>query len=188
MERLPIVGVMGSGKEPWEARSVPLGRWLAGQGVHLLTGGGAGVMEAVCRGFTEGEPRRGLAIGVLPGDPQTGEPLPGYPNPFVEIAIRTHLPRGDEAHSRNHLNVLSADVVVALPGGGGTLHEVILAMRYDRPWVVWCEAPGELPGIPEDAPIAGSLKAVCAFVADALREAGRTAVSRPPRRRREPSD
>ena len=50
-ERLPIVGVMGSGSHPHADLAEPLGRWLAAQGVHLLTGGGAGVMEAVSRAF-----------------------------------------------------------------------------------------------------------------------------------------
>ncbi|HUT02907.1 MAG TPA: DNA-binding protein, partial [bacterium] len=47
VRRLPIVGVLGSGSEPHEEKAKPLGEWLAREGVHLLTGGGGGVMEAV---------------------------------------------------------------------------------------------------------------------------------------------
>ena len=38
--RLPVVGVLGSGSVAHEERARALGRWLACQGVHLLTGGG----------------------------------------------------------------------------------------------------------------------------------------------------
>ena len=35
--------------------------------------------------------------------------------------------------SRNHINVLSADAIVALPGGAGTVSEAQLAVRYRKP-------------------------------------------------------
>ena len=47
--RLPVVGVMGSGEKEHLPRTEDLGRWLATQRVHLLTGGGKGVMTAVSR-------------------------------------------------------------------------------------------------------------------------------------------
>jgi uncharacterized protein (TIGR00725 family) len=133
-ERRRIIGVMGSGVERHEALAVPLGRWIAERGYHLLTGGGAGVMEAVGEGFASVAGRRGLSIGILPAGPP-----PGYPNRWVDIAIHTHLEalgdEGEAPRSRNHLNVLSSDVVVALPGGAGTRSEVALAVRYGRPLV-----------------------------------------------------
>ena len=67
VNRLKIVGVMGSGEERHEDLSVPLGRRLALLGVNLLTGGGKGVMEAVSEGFVAVKERGGLSIGVLPG-------------------------------------------------------------------------------------------------------------------------
>ncbi|MGE0785516.1 MAG: molybdenum cofactor carrier protein [Sandaracinaceae bacterium] len=133
VERLAIIGVMGSGVDAHEDLARPLGRWIAHEGHHLLTGGGKGVMTAVSRAFTEVTPRRGLTIGVLP-DPEGRE---GYPNPYVEIPIRTHLPlsgaNGTGPDSRNPINVLTADVVIALPGGPGTRSEVELSIRYARP-------------------------------------------------------
>ena len=65
MSRLPIVGVMGSGKDPQKPRAEHVGRWLAGEGVHLLTGGGAGVMESVSRSFFQEKKRKGLVIDFL---------------------------------------------------------------------------------------------------------------------------
>ena len=51
MERLKIVGVMGSGQRGYEDLSLVLGEMLARMGVHLLTGGGSGVMDTVSKGF-----------------------------------------------------------------------------------------------------------------------------------------
>jgi uncharacterized protein (TIGR00725 family) len=100
-----ILGVMGSGREEHAELAVPLGRWIAANGFHLLTGGGAGVMAAVSRGFQEVPDRQGMVLGILPAGPP-----PGYPNPWVEVVIQTHLPdRGSEGaspRSRNHLDVL----------------------------------------------------------------------------------
>lgn len=163
---------MGSGREAHEDRSGPLGRWLAGAGVHLLTGGGEGVMASVSRAFHEAPGRAGAVVGVLPGDPQTGHAFAGYPNRWVELAIRTHLPlsgaRGTEALSRNHVNVLSADVVVALPGGQGTASEVALAVRYGRPVIAFVESRGEIPDLPPSVPVASTLEEVARFVTEAL--------------------
>lgn len=120
-------------------QAAPLGRWLASIGVHLLTGGGRGVMEEVSRHFVEVEDRKGLAIGVLPTMPGHSRPPPGYPNQWVELAIQTHLPLGRDptgSQSRSHINVMSADVVVALPGARGTWSEVQLASFYRRPIVL----------------------------------------------------
>ena len=171
MRRTPVVGVMGSGREEHADRAEPLGRWLAAQGVHLLSGGGAGVMAAVSRGFCSLPGRAGLAIGVLPGDAH-GRAPEGYPNPWVELAIRTHLPargeRGADRDSRNHLNVLSADVVIALPGGEGTRSEVELALRYGRPLVAFLAERLEIPELPPSVELRAELEGVCEFVCAVL--------------------
>lgn len=132
---------MGSGVRAHRSLAAPLGRGLARMGVHLLTGGGGGVMESVARAFARVDGRAGLVVGVLPGRAGSvaGAP-PGYPNPWVELAVRTHLDArgagGASSMSRNHVNVLTSDVVVALPGGEGTASEVALAIRYGRPLVL----------------------------------------------------
>jgi uncharacterized protein (TIGR00725 family) len=171
-ERLPIVGVMGSGSSADAARARRLGRWLAREGVHLLTGGGGGVMAAVSRAFVGVRPRRGRSIGVLPADSSRRAPRPGYPNAWVEIPIVTHLPASGEAgetpQSRNHLNVLSADIVVVMAGAAGTRSEARLALRYGRPVVAYLGARGDLPGLPAEVPLATSLPAVQRFVRAAL--------------------
>ena len=123
--RRPVVGVMGSHADPHAERARRVGEWVARQGYHLLTGAGGGVMAAVTEAFAAVPDRPGLALGVVPSLPgRPGTPLPGYPNPWVEIPIRVHLDRGgragDEPTSRNHVNVLTSTVVILLPGGTGT--------------------------------------------------------------------
>ena len=118
-------------------------------------------------------------IGVLPGDVEAGEPVApsGYPNQWVEIPIRTHLPlsgeQGRDPMSRNHLNVLSADVIVALPGGEGTRSEVELALEYRRPLMCWLGEAGRIPGIEEaGASLAGSFAELVDFLQQQIRLPG----------------
>ena len=177
MSRLPIVGVMGSSEHRHPARAWALGTWLATEGVHLLNGGGTGVMAAVSEAFAGVPGRRGLVIGVLPApSSENPDPRVGYPNPWVDIAIRTHLPllgeRGSEPLSRNHINILSSDVIVALPGGSGTLSEVTLAQRYGRPIVAWLERRDEIPGLPEDVLVEADFEKVKGFVRRAASGSG----------------
>jgi uncharacterized protein (TIGR00725 family) len=169
MPRLPIVGVMGSGAEPHAERAAEVGRWLAAIGVHLLTGGGGGVMAAVARAFHETPERRGLVIGILPAEAfGSATPKRGYPNPWVEIPIFTHLPSGDDPRSRNHLNVLSADVVIFLPGGAGTAHEAALAVAYGKPAIAYLASRGEIPGLPAAIPVLTSFDELRGFVSRQL--------------------
>jgi uncharacterized protein (TIGR00725 family) len=166
--RLPIVGVMGSGTAPHTERAGAVGRWLAQQGVHLLTGGGGGVMAAVSRAFFEVPDRRGAVIGILPGSADAEIPSRGYPNPWVEIAICTHLPLsgelGTDPLSRNHINVLSSDVLLALPGGAGTASEVRLALRYGRPLIAYLERRNQIADLPAETRMSSSLAEVQEFI------------------------
>ncbi len=173
----PLIGVMGSGTDEHAELAEPLGRWIAEHGYDLLTGGGQGVMAAACRGFASIPGRRGVSVGVLPGDPATPgtPPPPGYPNRWVDIAIRTHLPRrgaeGADTLSRNHINILSSDVIVALPGGPGTRTEVELALRYGQPLIAFLgSGDGAIDGIDRTAfvHVAATLADVATFVRNHL--------------------
>jgi predicted Rossmann-fold nucleotide-binding protein len=149
MEKRLIVGVMGSAQEGFDELAVPLGQLIARMGCHLLTGGGGGVMAAVSRAFVETVPREGLSMGVIKGEAfleQGSENpkrlyFPTPPNPWIEVPIYTHLPlsgsQGCDPFSRNHINVLSSDVLIALPGGEGTLSEVQLRVEYGKTVLVF---------------------------------------------------
>jgi uncharacterized protein (TIGR00725 family) len=172
--RLPIVGVLGSGSDEHQERAAELGCWLAGQGVHLLTGAGQGVMAAVSRAFAEAPARKGLVLGIVPciAEEQPEVPKRGYPNAWIEVPIRTHLhwsgPDGEQPRSRNHLIVLTATVLVALPGGSGTASEVRLALRYKKPLIAYLKARDEIPGLPSEVWSESDFNQVKAFIAQEL--------------------
>ena len=95
------------------------GKRVAGHGWVLLNGGrDAGVMRASAAGAHEAG---GTVIGILP-DADTSRAAPD-----LDYAIVTGM--GD---ARNLINVLSSDVVIACPGGAGTLSEVALALKNNK--------------------------------------------------------
>jgi uncharacterized protein (TIGR00725 family) len=113
------IAVIGNGHAtPGECEAAcTAGRLIAGNGAVLVCGGLGGVMEAACRGAQEGG---GTTVGILPGT-EGG-------NPYLGITIRTGL-----GIARNVLVVLSADAVIAVGGSHGTLSEIAIALKTDRP-------------------------------------------------------
>lgn len=168
--RLPVIGIMGSGSQGHDERARPLGSWLASRNVHLLTGGGGGVMAAASRAFYEVQPRPGLVLGIIPG--QLGaegyHTKAGYPNPWVEIPVYTHLPdsgsMGMEQSSRNHINILSSTAIIALPGGSGTASEAALALEYGRPIIAYLADRSEIPGLDSRVRVTDDLATVQEFI------------------------
>lgn len=140
---------MGSGKDEHPDLSEPTGRLVAVHGYHLLTGGGGGVMRSAARAFVAVPERRGLSIGIVRADSDRHlhvtnghrEYSGRQVNDFVELPIVTHLPlsgdRGTDALSRNHINVLTSDLIVVLPGGAGTRSELELAVEYGKPLILF---------------------------------------------------
>src|SRR5438093_8652001 len=179
--RRRLVAVIGSGHVA-DPRCEEVGRLIATLGFDLLTGGGRGVMQAVSRAFFETPARRGLVVGVIPGSIERIERLerrePGgvdytlrddYPNEWVEIAICTHLPdsgsEGTLKSSRNHINVLSADAIVAFPGQEGTNAEIWLSTQYAVPAIAYGD---HRDGAPYGIPLARSLGELRRFLENTL--------------------
>jgi uncharacterized protein (TIGR00725 family) len=98
-----------------------LGRGIAERHAVLVCGGMTGVMEHAARGARAAG---GLTIGLLPGDD------PDEANAYIDLAIATGL-----GHARNAVLARTADGVVALGGGLGTLSEIALALRNRRPTI-----------------------------------------------------
>lgn len=92
-----------------------VGAELARRGAVVVCGGLGGVMEAACRG-ARGE--GGVTLGILPGFERAAA------NPWVSVAVATGL-----GELRNGLVVRSADAVIAIAGGYGTLSEIALALK-----------------------------------------------------------
>lgn len=140
---LPVVGVMGSGKMPWNEWAEPLGRLLSSKPVHLLTGGGAGTMTSVSKAFCESKTRKGLCLGVVPSDKINDgyQVKQGYPNAYVELAIQSPLGifGGEDPHhvSRNQINIMTSHAVVALPGTQGTMNEVNITLWLNKPLILF---------------------------------------------------
>ena len=90
-------------------------------------------MTSLLAGFSSVRGRAGRAIGVVPEGATEGL------NPFNDTLLFTNLPAGHAyPNSRNHLNVLLSDAIVALAGGPGTLHEIGLARHYSRALAADC--------------------------------------------------
>jgi uncharacterized protein (TIGR00725 family) len=147
---IATVGVMGSSRDAHEDLAGPLGALLARLELNLLTGAGRGVMTSVCRAFAEARRGRGISIGIVPCESLEVRNVPrsGSPNAWVDLPIYTHLPssgiEGTDDLSRNHINVLSSDVVIALPGSEGTASEIELALRYRKPVAVFAPSAVEV--------------------------------------------
>lgn len=121
MKRELIIGVMGGSTADPAAidNAYRLGALIADNGWILLNGGrNAGIMEASAKGASD---NGGLTIGILPDD--NG----GKMSEYIQIPILTGM-----GNARNIINVLSSRVIVACPGGAGTVSEVALALKTGR--------------------------------------------------------
>lgn len=113
-----------------------VGMALAGAGFALLHGGYNGLMEACARGAAA-KGGAVTAVTLAAKHPQWG----GF-NPHVTDEV--HLP--DVGARLNHY-LDAADLVVAMGGGVGTLHELTAAVYYAgtiRPIPVWITGPTAL--------------------------------------------
>ncbi len=116
-----IIAVIGdSSCSPEEAElAETVGELLAQQGATVICGGLGGVMEAVCRGTKS---KGGLTVGILPGQDSSTA------NPWVDIPVVTGI-----GEARNVVVVKSAQAVIAIGGGYGTLSEIAYALKSGIP-------------------------------------------------------
>ncbi|MCB1532357.1 MAG: hypothetical protein KDJ35_05765 [Alphaproteobacteria bacterium] len=143
IDRKPIIGVMGSHEKSWEELATPIGHLIADHDYRLLTGAGGGVMTAVAKAFSEREGRQGVSLGIIPTIEYDGGFVPReeYPNPYIELPIFVPLDKkavGDtNPYSRNHVNVMTSNAMVILPGEHGTRNEVSLGIQYKKPMILF---------------------------------------------------
>jgi len=98
-----------------------VGMEVAKRGAVLLTGGLGGVMEAASHGAKDG---RGFVIGIIPQDEKAEA------NPYCDAVVATGL-----GFARDFLTAYSADAIIVVEGGAGTLIEVAAAYQKKTPIV-----------------------------------------------------
>lgn len=117
------VAVIGGGEvgETFLTIAYEVGREIARRGAVLLCGGLGGVMQAASQGAQEAG---GVTIGILPGPDRQAA------NPFLTYSLVTNL-----GHARNILIAHSADGLIAVDGGYGTISEAAVALKLGKPVV-----------------------------------------------------
>ena len=112
--------------------SIPLhdkvGEEIAKHGAILVTGGLGGIMEAASKGAKNME---GLVVGIIPHDNSAKA------NSFNDVIISTGL-----GHSRNFVTAYSADAIIVIGGGIGTLIETGVAYLKSKPIIAIIESGG----------------------------------------------
>ena len=118
--RGPFIGVVGAGtcSEAIDALAAEVGREIARREAILVCGGLQGVMAAAARGARE---LGGFTIGILPGA------ATHQANPYIDFPIATNM-----GQARNAIIVQTADVLIAVAGGYGTLSEIALALKIGK--------------------------------------------------------
>ncbi len=117
------VAVIGGGEaeETILAMAYKVGQEIARRGIVLLCGGLGGVMQAAARGA---QSDGGITIGILPGPDRRAA------NPFLTYSLVTNL-----GHARNIVIAHSADGLIAVDGGYGTISEAAIALKLGKPVV-----------------------------------------------------
>ncbi len=115
-----IIGVIGNSipLKEYEEIAEEFGEKVAEKGWLLVTGGLGGVMTAASKGAKKKE---GITIGILPGGEKKAA------NKYVDIPIVTGMQQ-----ARNAIIVRTADIIVAIGGGLGTLSELAMALKINK--------------------------------------------------------
>jgi hypothetical protein len=139
----PRVAVIGAGDCSPETAEVAaeVGRGIARHGAVLVCGGLGGVMLAAARGAKEAG---GVTLGILPG------PSAADANPYIDYPVVTNM-----GHARNMIIAHTADVLISVAGGYGTVSETAIALKLGKT-VIALEPAVEVPGVkpaksPQDA-------------------------------------
>jgi len=135
MSRLyPTVGVIGAGQcdSVIYQLALEVGEEIAKRGGILVCGGLGGVMEAAAKGASNAG---GLTVGILPG------PSRNSANPYIRVPVAT-----DMGQARNVIIAHTADGLVAVSGGAGTLSEIGHSLKIGKP-VVGLRTIANLEGV-----------------------------------------
>jgi len=98
-----------------------IGSEVAKKGHVLVTGGLGGVMKSASHGAHDSN---GLTVGIIPQDDAS------MANEFCDIVIPTGM-----GLTRDFINALTADGIIIIGGGSGTLSEICAAYMHKKPMV-----------------------------------------------------
>ena len=116
-----IIAVIGTGSadESLYRTAEEVGRLVARRNAILICGGLGGVMEAASKGArSEG----GIVVGILPQYHKEEA------NAYIDIPVATGFGEG-----RNVIIVRTADAIISVGGGYGTLSEIAFGLRIGKP-------------------------------------------------------
>ena len=117
-----VIGNNDNGCTPEiEKLAYEVGSAVAKSASVLITGGLGGVMRAACHGAQDAG---GITVGIIPQDDSS------HANDFCDIVIPSGM-----GLMRDFLNTHSADGVIVVGGGSGTLSEICAAYMYKKPVV-----------------------------------------------------
>ena len=98
-------------------RTSELGTWMGANGHTLVFGGcNLGLMECVAKAVYDA---KGMTVGVVPTIVEKG----GKVSDYVDVKILC-----DNLSDRKDLMIERSDVIIALPGGVGTLDEIFTVL------------------------------------------------------------
>ncbi|WSW21846.1 TIGR00725 family protein (plasmid) [Streptomyces phaeochromogenes] len=122
----PYIGVAGPSKTTSQELSLArqIGVLLAQHHAVVVCGGLGGVMEACAEGASSAG---GTVVGLLPGLERS------QGNRYLTVALATGL-----GELRNGVLVSACDALIVVGGSWGTLSEIALAQRAEKPVVSLC--------------------------------------------------
>lgn len=132
MKKLQIAVIGSAGPEEYDFAkpnskmyqvAYQIGKILAGNNTIVVSGGKGGVMEAVSRGSKESG---GITIAEIAGDGRLES------NPYIDVEIVTQ----DIGFRGPSQLIGMCDAVISIGGGAGTLQELAVAYRMQKPIVL----------------------------------------------------
>lgn len=122
---MQYIALIGPGQDLCEENTYNfcynLGFALGKHAVTLVSGGLGGVMEAAFKGIKDAQGKDALTVGILPSVNKDDA------NAYCDIVIPSGI-----GLARNSLVVSSADKIISVAGGAGTLSEIAFAWQLKK--------------------------------------------------------
>jgi hypothetical protein len=120
--QIAVIGYNGDRCTDTAAKAAyEVGKEIAKAGATLVCGGLGGVMEQACKGAKD---NGGLTIGIIPQDDFS------YANKYCDVVVCSTI-----GFARDFIVASSADGIIAIGGGVGTLTELSVAYMMKKPMV-----------------------------------------------------